>query len=95
MPLYEKLKFPAIAMEITNKMNKIVTFELIPTDWITESLWEYFPEEEPFSLNFESVGLESRLFLQNAGLTFYIVQMNILYGLLHFILYPLRNTCGC
>ena len=75
--MYEQLKFPATAMIITKEMVKIATFDLIPTEWISELLW-YFPEQEAFSLNFEQSGIESILFLQNAGLILYLVLFNIL-----------------
>ena len=58
MPLFEKLKFPASAMLITKEFIKIATFDLIPTEWINDLLW-YFPDEEAFSLNFETLGLIS------------------------------------
>ena len=93
MPMFEKLKFPPSAMIITKEMIKIATFDLIPTDWINDALW-YFPEEEAFSLNFETAGLESKLFLKNIGFILYLVLFNILYMLLHLIFWPLRDTCN-
>ena len=69
MPMYEKLKFPASAMKITVELIKIATFDLIPTEKIDNLLW-YFPEEEAFSLSFETAGFESMYFLQNIGLIF-------------------------
>ena len=63
MPLYEKLKIPPISMAITKEMIKISNFDLLPTEWISEILWEYFPEEEAFSLNFETAGIEAIEFL--------------------------------
>ena len=90
MPMFEKLKFPPSAMTITKKMIKLATFDLIPTEWISDMLW-YFPEGEAFSLNFETAGIESKLFLQNIGLTLYLVLFNILYGLLHGILVPFKS----
>ena len=95
MPMFEKLKFPASAMSTTKEMSKIAQFDLIPTDWLSDLLWTYWPEEEPFSLNFSTMGYESTLFLQNIGMTFYVVLANFLYGLLHCLLYPSRRFCGC
>ena len=63
MSMYEKLKIPPSTMTITKEMIKISNFDLIPTDKLSEKLWQYFPESEPFSLNFESAGVESKLFL--------------------------------
>ena len=59
MPLYENLKIPASAMIITKGFIHVATFDLIPTDWLTDLIWDYFPEEDPFSQNFEIVGYES------------------------------------
>ena len=86
--MYEKLKFPASARIINKEMIKIATFDLIPTEVFDDMLWEYFPEGEAFSLNFEAAGVESQLFLQNIGLIFYLVLVNIMFGVLHFLLIP-------
>ena len=45
-------------------MIKIVNFDLIPTEYLDALIW-YFPEVDPFSLNFETAGLESVLFLHS------------------------------
>ena len=63
MPMFDKLKFPANSMSTTREMYKIASFDLIPTDWLSDMLWTYWPEEEPYSLNFASMGYESMLFL--------------------------------
>ena len=51
-------------------------------------LW-YFPEGEAFSVNFDAAGIESKLFLQNIGLIFYLILANILFAGVHFLLIPL------
>ena len=89
--MYEKLKFPASSMTVTKEMIKVATFDLIPTEWLTDMIWSYFPEDESFSLSFATAGIEGKLFLKNAGLIFYMVILNAIYGLLHFILYPFRH----
>ena len=63
MPLYENLKIPPTSMTITKEMIKISNFDLLPTDWISGILWDYFPEEEALSLNFETAGIEAIRFL--------------------------------
>ena len=82
-------------MTITKEMIDIASFDLLPTDWMSDILWDYFPESEPFSINFETAGIEAKLFLENVGLAFYIVLASIILGLLHFILRPFRNFCDC
>ena len=93
MPLYEKLRFPASAMLLTKEFIKIATFDLIPTDWLNDLIW-YFPDENSFSLNFETLGIESKLLLQNIGLILYLILANILYAILYFFIVPCRRSLG-
>ena len=51
MPLFERLKFPANATDFSAIIIQLVTFDLFPTYLFEERLF-YFPEEDPFSLNF-------------------------------------------
>ena len=88
--MLDKLKFPPVTMVINKEMIKIATFDLVPTDWVIEALW-YFPEGEAFSVNFESSGVESKLLIKNIGFILYLVIFNLLYMILHFLLWPLRN----
>ena len=91
VPMLDNLKFPPSTMIITRELIKIAKFELIPTEKINEELW-YFPEGEAFSLNFETAGVESKLFLENIGTILYLVLLNFVCMLVHLILWPLRNT---
>ena len=52
MPMLQGLKFPANSMTIVGQMIKLATFDLIPTEIIDAELY-YWPEEDPFSINFE------------------------------------------
>ena len=63
MPMYEKLKIPAQSMTITKEMVKISNLDILPTEWLSEIIWDYWPENDSFSPNFESAGVESTLFL--------------------------------
>ena len=94
VPMYEKLKFPASAMDVTESFVKIAKFDVISTDRIDEKLW-IFPEDKAFSPGFETSGVESQLLLQNIGPTIYIFCLNILVGVLHFILMPCAYLCAC
>ena len=47
----ENIKFPANVMMINQVFTEIANFEVIPSEKINERLF-YFPEEEPFNLNF-------------------------------------------
>ena len=45
------IKFPANVMLINRVFIKIANFELIPSEEINDKLL-YFPEEDPYNLNF-------------------------------------------
>ena len=90
MPLYEMLKFPSNAMTISKELIKVAKFDLIPTEWIDEILW-YFPEGDAFSQNFDAAGFESQLFLENVGPTLYLTMLNVIFGVLHIVLFPCRT----
>ena len=47
----ESIKFPAKTMLINKAIIDISNFEVIPSETINKMLF-YFPEEDPFSLNF-------------------------------------------
>ena len=72
MPMFEKLKFPANAMTVIEQMVKLATFDLIPTESIDDEIYDW-PDEEPYSVNFESAGVESKLFLSNIGFAMYLI----------------------
>lgn len=94
MPMLEKLKFPANAMLITKELIKVASFDLIPTDIIDEQLW-YFPEGDPFSLNFNTAGIESTMFFANIGLIFYMIVFNVFLIVLHIFFFTAKNSCNC
>ena len=47
----EGIKFPANTMLINKVFLEIANFEIIPSEEINKDLF-YFPEEDPFNLNF-------------------------------------------
>ena len=51
LPLMEGIKFPANSMIINQVMIEIAEFEIVDSEKINKKLF-YFPEMEPFSLNF-------------------------------------------
>ena len=51
MPLCN-IKFPANAESFNGFMMQVAVFDVIPSDYIL-SKTVYFPQEDPFSLNFE------------------------------------------
>ena len=53
-------------------MGKLATFDLIPTESLDEEMYNW-PDEAPYSVSFESAGVESKLFLANIGLALYLM----------------------
>ena len=94
IPMFEKLKFPANVMTVVEQMSKLATFDLIPTEGLDEEMYNW-PDEAPYSVSFESAGVESKLFLANIGLALYLIQLHVLAALVHAILHKLRNKCKC
>ena len=80
-------------MMVTAFMIKIATFDLIPTHDLIKEMW-YFPDGDAYSINFEQVGLESKLFLLNIGLELWIVVTHLLLILIHALVYLLKGRCG-
>lgn len=74
LPMIGESKFPANAMEATASLVEIATFNIIPVSSLEEQIY-YFPEADPFTVNFEMAGTESKLFLANVGLPLWILAL--------------------
>jgi len=94
MPLLQKLKFPGNAMMLTQFLIKIATFDLIPTEHIDQEMY-YFPDSDPYTSNFEQVGIESTLFLANIGFAMYLILAHAFFIVLHACLYRFRYVNSC
>lgn len=81
----EGIKFPANAMIINQAIIEIANFELIPSGEINDKLF-YFPEVDPFSLNFSECGIDSLFFLLIMGFPLYIMLGHIALLVLYFVL---------
>ena len=73
-------------MAINEVFTELANFELIPSESINEKLF-FFPEEDAFSLNFQSCGIDSTNFLVNMGFPLYITLGHIALSVLYLILY--------
>ena len=99
MALLEKLKIPANSQIFTEFMVGIIKFDLYPTYYIDDEIY-YFPDEEPFSINFEACGIESKLFVPNLGSVFWttlillVVALTSLVGLVHKKVRVIWNKLG-
>ena len=58
--------FPGNTRDFLEYVIEVTNLDLIPTSWIEGALY-YLPEPEPFNINFEAVGIETKLLLTNIG----------------------------
>ena len=73
MAMFSHLKFPANSMTVIRFMISLATFDLLPTELIDQEIY-YWPESDgAFSVNFETSGVESELFLENIGFSMYLI----------------------
>ena len=72
-------------------MIKLATFDLIPTEFIDAEI-HYWPESEPYSVNFEMAGTESVFLLVNIGFMIYIIYYHTLIAIVHACPHKVRNT---
>ena len=75
-------------------MIKLATFDIIPTEALDDAIY-YFPEDEPFTVNFEMAGVESTLLLANIGFVIYLVYAHILAMTVHLCIHKLRKVAKC
>ena len=89
-PTFEGLKIPANSMMVIEFLVQLATFDLVPTQHL-ESMIYYFPETDPYSVNFEMAGYESLYFLANIGFAMYLIYLLIFVVLLHILLRTVRG----
>ena len=75
-------------------MIKLATFDIIPTDALDEAIY-YWPEADPFTVNFEMAGVESTLLLANIGFAIYLIYIHILAMTIHLCIHMLRSVAKC
>ena len=91
LPMLEGLKFPANAIMVIEFMIQLATFDLIPTSSIDAEIF-YWPETDPFSVNFEMAGTETVFLLANIGFALYMIYYHMLIALVHACLHKLRRS---
>ena len=72
-------------------MIKLATFDIVPVDFIDSEMY-YWPESEPYSVNFEMSGTQSVFLLVNIGFVIYIIYYHILIVIVHACLHKKRST---
>ena len=89
LPLLLKVKFPANAAYINEKIRDIANFNLIPTEWLDQLVYNT-PESIPYNVNMEMFGFESILLVANAGIAMWTIFFHLtlltIYGLFYKIL---------
>ena len=70
MPL-TAIKFPANAESFNGFMIQIAVFDIIPSEYILDKV-VYFPQEDPFNLNFELLDFGTIYAVPNLGTIFFI-----------------------
>ena len=86
LPLMDAIQFPANVMLVNKVFTDIANFEVIPSDVINAELY-VFPEEDPFNLNFQECGVESKNFLLIMGFQLYIILGHMILAALYLVLY--------
>ena len=81
-------------MTVLEKMINLATFDIIPTDALDDAIY-YWPEADPFTVNFEMAGVESTLLLANIGFAIYLVYIHILAMTIHLCIHKLTRAATC
>lgn len=63
-------------------------------EFAEEQMW-YFPDDDPYNLQFEMLEIETVYFLQNLGFLFWIIMAHGAFVILHALIYKLRSSCSC
>ena len=66
------MKFPANSAIFIELINTIVSLDLISTESVDEKIYE-LPEDDPFNVNFEAMGIESKILVGNMGLLMWLI----------------------
>ena len=77
-------------MMVNEVMLEIANFDVIPTEHLDQKI-HYWPETEPYSVNYEMAGTESTFFLANIGFVMYPIYYHVLLVIVHASIHPLRN----
>ena len=93
LPLIQ-LQFPAATATFINNLINIATFDLIPTDLIYPSIYD-FEESEPYNIYFDTVGISSVFLAENMGTAYVMTHIFIVCYLFVGLFILLRNTCSC
>ena len=81
-------------MMVIEPMLEIANFDVIPTEDI-DMMIHYWPESEPFSVNYEMAGTESIFFLANIGFVMYLIYIHVFLVIVHASIHKLRNKSRC
>lgn len=77
-----------------SKLIEICSFKVLPTDEINEILF-FFPDVEPFNLNFQEMGITSIFALPNLGSTLYILAFYVVLIIFALVVKYIGQYCKC
>ena len=92
--MFDGLLFPANSMMVIESMLQIANFDVVPTEDI-DMMIHYWPESEPYSVNYEMAGIESIFFLANIGFVMYLIYIHVFLAIVHASIHKLRNKSRC
>ena len=92
--MFENLKISANAMILIEQMRTFSNFDMFPMEVIYDQLY-YFPDADPFTVNFEMSGTESTLFLSNIGTPLWIMLTMVILALILALLNKCRQRFTC
>ena len=88
-PLYLALNFPAMAAVFNKRIIEVATFDLIPTDFISNAAF-YLPEMDPFNQKFDLYDYGSTIFVDNMGTSLWMQACFILLIIIFITLYCVK-----
>ena len=87
--MIKQLYFPGNTQDYLKYIIEVVNLDLLATQIDEENLY-YLPEAEPFNINFEAVGIETKLFITNIGSVIWMTRAFFIFVIFCLILKKVR-----
>ena len=75
------VKYPANSQIFNSYIVKLTTFDILNTESIEDEIYNELPDLQPYNINFEASGIETKLFIKNIGIVIWfavaIISMSI------------------
>ena len=89
LPMIKQLYFPGNTQDYLKYIVEVVNLDLLATQIDEENLY-YLPEAEPFNINFEAVGIETKLLITNIGSVIWMTGVFFIFVIFCLILKKVR-----